>query len=1292
YRQVGGMCDDEDADPYYDQRDWRRLRPQQSLEEIYNLLRDFATTDEVVIKAQTKTERADKLLSDNSQKYCLCRIKFEQNGQTVGIPEGKFKDCKKIVLLNNRRKYEYNDQVVVRVIERKVGRPVEGIIKTRYEVIPAYRLYRPEKFIGKRTTVLCIVHLADSFNSWAQPVSDETITRIILPSRAACACAADGDACYVKLLNPEDRGSDKQLFGRVVAIKQQAHKLKHKLLLCRIVPGSYAHMEPLCGTVPRITYANLHAQRYDAEVTKKFKEHIGKETQRPDMEYEERLRFANSKYVTLFSVKLDPDNVPFFRARAAVKVNKDNCDKLFLVCYSLWEVGYPYPKGHVVAIINKKDFEPMRDLLLSVQFSLPFIKPDEEMEAKLKTEVSKVASEVNKCCSDAGREDCRSLLAVTIDEETTRMFDDALSLAAVSENVYEIGVHVTDASYYIENNSALDRTARENLIELEGNDAVKHSAHLFPQSLSLNWLSLVANQSRKCLSVFFTVRFDEASSSFSIESKRIIPTVIKVRCNLKKSQVTEVLTQNESPECRDDKEVASMLKFLCKISIRWRLDRLGEAAFCQSPRTGEPPVDQNFEASCLVEEFILKANFAVAEFLKKEKARNYPIRVQNPPREADVAAWLRNHGATVDHSSELSRYLCDLLLVVPDEPASSLILDCRDFDDLRVTSDKRKFLLRLFSEKQFSHLLPAISAWHRISNRAEYRIVRSEPSKHFSLNTEDYVQFTSPLWRYTDLLIHRHLRVALKVCDQSSIGDAAEDIQNFEQSVNKKEVTLINLQKKRQEIDFGLNLNSNTQRFFPATVESVGEGYISLACSPSTKAAVLSNLIVNPSHMGLFSSPTISEGLMELAWNLRVYYHEDFVRRGQCVAKIDRSAEPQTDRGQLQRDSNSIQDGVTQDVLLKIQSLKRSICEAVGDYSQIDIHDLRLMLAEVGRVEEQVDIDEVHSDPGIQRTNILNALIKHPLKLTIGKILKVQLCSDSQTELQTAVVPQLLEICPNLCICLQHRSRPIPTLVSLALHDAPTSYKDIEHYSKVWLGLLRMESANACISDENVFVIHHVPLTLHWNDRRKKHRAFALFSLSEHFCERRGISFAQVEVKSSEENEQISDERLLIEADNRKVSSDYACIRIPETRCNNIIVLHGSVALVYKTGDMFKVIVYLDGKCDEFAEPTGGYKNVTTATVEVIKKPMPLLREELTIANLDETVNDQLSRNLDDNIIMSLIFWSKNSIKRVSRNSGDYFRYLQDYSVRSFAVKVLVESDTNRLLATRASPGRSATP
>ncbi|PAA94275.1 hypothetical protein BOX15_Mlig012042g2, partial [Macrostomum lignano] len=400
YRQVGGMCDDEDAYPYYDHRGWRRLRPQQSLEEIYNLLRDFATTDEVVIKAQTKTERADKLLSDNSENHCLCRIKFEQNGQTVGIPEGKFKDCKKIVLLNNNRKYEYNDLVVVRVIEQRVGRPVEGIIKTRYEVIPAYRLYRPEKFIGKRTTVLCIVHLADSFNSWAQPVSDETITRIILPSRAACACAADGDACYVNLLNPEDRGSDKQLFGRVVAIEQQAHKLKHKLLLCRIVPGSYAHMEPLCGTVPRITYDNLHAQRFDAEVTKKFKEHIGKESQRADMEYEERLRFANSNYVTLFSVKLrvDPNtsNVPIFLPRAAVKVNKDNCDKLFLVCYSLWQVGYPYPKGHVVAIINKKDFEPMRDLLLSVQFSLPFIKADEEMEAKLKTEVSKVASEVSK--------------------------------------------------------------------------------------------------------------------------------------------------------------------------------------------------------------------------------------------------------------------------------------------------------------------------------------------------------------------------------------------------------------------------------------------------------------------------------------------------------------------------------------------------------------------------------------------------------------------------------------------------------------------------------------------------------------------------------------------------------------------------------------------------------------------------------------------------------------------------------------------------------------------------------
>ncbi|MBS0655209.1 MAG: RNB domain-containing ribonuclease, partial [Verrucomicrobia bacterium] len=58
----------------------------------------------------------------------------------------------------------------------------------------------------------------------------------------------------------------------------------------------------------------------------------------------------------------------------------------------------------------------------------------------------------------ADREDLRSIECFTIDPDTAKDYDDALSLTR-TKNGYCLGVHIADVSYYVRPNSALDREA-----------------------------------------------------------------------------------------------------------------------------------------------------------------------------------------------------------------------------------------------------------------------------------------------------------------------------------------------------------------------------------------------------------------------------------------------------------------------------------------------------------------------------------------------------------------------------------------------------------------------------------------------------------------------------------------------------------------------------------------------------------------------------------------------------------------------------------------------------------------
>lgn len=359
-----------------------------------------------------------------------------------------------------------------------------------------------------------------------------------------------------------------------------------------------------------------------------------------------------------------------------------------------------------------------------------------------------------------GRLDLRDKLIFTIDGDDAKDFDDAVSLDRLDNGHYLLGVHIADVSHYVTPGSPLDQEAyrRGTSVYYPG-----HVVPMLPFALSHGICSLNPDVDRLTFSALMEV--DKDGRRYGAKFAK---SVIRSKARMTYNKVNKILAGDEAlrGEYAFLVETAQEMNELAHALYKRRIERgaleldIPEAQITVD-ETGRPVAIQyrdRGESEKLIEEFMLQANEAVAEYMCK---RGFPTvyRVhENPdPEKLRVfAQFARPFGYRID----------------PSRPEDTF---------------QFQTVLRGAKNDPRQRILPTLLL--RSLARARYA---DECIGHYGLKAKFYLHFTSPIRRYPDLVAHRMLQKALTgeaftAADENWCEDAAAQSTTREQAADNCE-------------------------------------------------------------------------------------------------------------------------------------------------------------------------------------------------------------------------------------------------------------------------------------------------------------------------------------------------------------------------------------------------------------------------------------------------------------------------------------------------------------------------
>ncbi len=322
----------------------------------------------------------------------------------------------------------------------------------------------------------------------------------------------------------------------------------------------------------------------------------------------------------------------------------------------------------------------------------------------------------------ASRLDLRDDDIITIDPEDARDFDDAVSLKKISEDTFELGVHIADVSHYVRPGNPLDVEAYRRGTSVYLTNGV---IPMLPHKLSNEICSLNPGVDRLTYSVVMNIK-----ATGKVIDYKFAKSIIRSKRRFTYEEVQKIIETGKGDFSEIIGDMNTLAHTLTKLRNRaGSIDfDLPEAKFVfdELGRPVEIIKKSRLDSHRLVEEFMLLANKTVATHIGRNgvKAKPFLYRVHDlpdPDRIRELAVFVSHFGYNLNYDGTVSqKQLQKLLQSVEGKPEEYLINDIM----------LRSMAKAIYSEKNLGH---------------------------FGLAFKYYTHFTSPIRRYPDLVVHRLL-------------------------------------------------------------------------------------------------------------------------------------------------------------------------------------------------------------------------------------------------------------------------------------------------------------------------------------------------------------------------------------------------------------------------------------------------------------------------------------------------------------------------------------------------------
>lgn len=410
------------------------------------------------------------------------------------------------------------------------------------------------------------------------------------------------------------------------------------------------------------------------------------------------------------------------------------------------------PRGIVENVLGDVA-DPATDIQwIHHRFDLPFTfsKPATKELAEIPSTVE--AHEID------GRVDLRSKPFVTIDPDDARDFDDAVALEPADSETpgsWRLFVSIADVSHYVKTDSAIHDEA---LSRANSTYFADYHIPMLPLPLAADLCSLKEGKDR--LTITAEILLDR---HLAIRDSKIYPSVIRSAKRLTFDQVYKWLASNRTPRIKQGKTLIEALRSMHVVSQKLRERRFSRGALNldipesrfhidSSGHVTDVVVKHAHVVHHLIEEFMILANEVVAQVLS-DKRTALLYRIHEEPDEAKA-------------------YQLNRLLTAFSLPN---LQDIRDPKEL--------------------NRLTALISTHPIGKQLNIQLLRClkqarySPHNigHFGLASPNYAHFTSPIRRFSDLIVHRILRAVLFEKRNADEIPSIDDLQKIGNHLSKRE-------------------------------------------------------------------------------------------------------------------------------------------------------------------------------------------------------------------------------------------------------------------------------------------------------------------------------------------------------------------------------------------------------------------------------------------------------------------------------------------------------------------------